>query len=131
MRSLLQPDSGPCGSVPTVHNYAAPGFLHRRTCASHGVDIGDGRRRPLQNVLSGGAAEDAVVNENADPDVVTDMLAALERVVPWKANYRHGEGNSAAHAGSVGPVRARAVGDAEIRTRMPLRAHYKRLVSRS
>lgn len=37
------------------------------------------------------------INENADPDVVTDMLAALERMVPWQANYRHGEGNSAAH----------------------------------
>jgi secondary thiamine-phosphate synthase enzyme len=37
------------------------------------------------------------INENADPDVVTDMLAALERMVPWKAGYQHGEGNSAAH----------------------------------
>ena len=37
------------------------------------------------------------INENADPDVVTDMLAALERMVPWQAGYRHGDGNSAAH----------------------------------
>jgi secondary thiamine-phosphate synthase enzyme len=37
------------------------------------------------------------INENADPDVTTDMLAALERMVPWQAGYRHGEGNSAAH----------------------------------
>ena len=37
------------------------------------------------------------INENADPDVVTDMLAALERMVPWQAGYRHSEGNSAAH----------------------------------
>jgi secondary thiamine-phosphate synthase enzyme len=37
------------------------------------------------------------INENADPDVVTDMLAALDRLVPWEAGYRHGEGNSAAH----------------------------------
>ena len=37
------------------------------------------------------------INENADPDVVTDMLAALERMVPWEAGYRHGEGNAAAH----------------------------------
>lgn len=37
------------------------------------------------------------INENADPDVVTDMLAALDRMVPWEAGYRHGEGNSAAH----------------------------------
>jgi len=37
------------------------------------------------------------INENADPDVTADMKAALDRMVPWKAGYRHGEGNSAAH----------------------------------
>ena len=38
------------------------------------------------------------INENADPDVVTDMLYALEKAVPWKdPQYRHGEGNTAAH----------------------------------
>jgi len=37
------------------------------------------------------------VNEGADPDVVTDMTAALDRLVPWRAGYRHAEGNAAAH----------------------------------
>jgi secondary thiamine-phosphate synthase enzyme len=37
------------------------------------------------------------INENADPDVTADISAALDRMVPWEANYRHGEGNSAAH----------------------------------
>jgi len=37
------------------------------------------------------------INENADPDVVADMTAALERMVPWEAGYAHGEGNAAAH----------------------------------
>lgn len=37
------------------------------------------------------------INENADPDVVTDMDAALEAVVPWQAAYQHMEGNAAAH----------------------------------
>lgn len=37
------------------------------------------------------------INENADPDVVTDILDGLERIVPAKANYRHAEGNSDAH----------------------------------
>jgi secondary thiamine-phosphate synthase enzyme len=41
------------------------------------------------------------INENADPDVVTDMIYALEKAVPWKdAHYRHGEGNTAAHVKS-------------------------------
>jgi secondary thiamine-phosphate synthase enzyme len=42
-----------------------------------------------------------IVSENWDPDVTTDMLAQLERVVPRKNGYRHGEGNSQAHILSV------------------------------
>ncbi len=37
------------------------------------------------------------INENADPDVVSDLTDALEHAVPWKAHYRHSEGNAAAH----------------------------------
>ena len=40
------------------------------------------------------------INENADPDVPRDLLAALDRIVPLSANYRHAEGNSAAHVKS-------------------------------
>ena len=38
------------------------------------------------------------INENADPDVMTDMEQVLDRVVPWDAGYAHFEGNTAAHA---------------------------------
>jgi len=38
-----------------------------------------------------------MINENADPDVLTDIELALERIVPWNGNYHHGEGNAAAH----------------------------------
>jgi secondary thiamine-phosphate synthase enzyme len=37
------------------------------------------------------------INEGADPDVVRDMSAALDRIVPWEDGYHHGEGNAAAH----------------------------------
>ncbi len=37
------------------------------------------------------------VNENADPDVVTDILAGLGRLAPERADWRHAEGNSDAH----------------------------------
>ena len=41
------------------------------------------------------------VNENADPDVVHDLLAALEEAVPWRRPFhRHSEGNSDAHVKS-------------------------------
>lgn len=37
------------------------------------------------------------INENADPDVVADLIRALDRLVPWEGAYRHAEGNAAAH----------------------------------
>ena len=41
------------------------------------------------------------INENADPDVIHDVLAALDQAVPWaRGFYRHAEGNSAAHVKS-------------------------------
>jgi secondary thiamine-phosphate synthase enzyme len=41
------------------------------------------------------------INENADPDVIHDVLGVLDRTIPWEhPTYRHGEGNSAAHVKS-------------------------------
>ncbi|PIV19315.1 MAG: hypothetical protein COS41_01370 [Elusimicrobia bacterium CG03_land_8_20_14_0_80_50_18] len=37
------------------------------------------------------------INENADPDVKRDILAEMNKVIPFDDDYRHGEGNSAAH----------------------------------
>jgi secondary thiamine-phosphate synthase enzyme len=37
------------------------------------------------------------INENADPDVVHDLLIGLNKAFPDRAEFRHGEGNSAAH----------------------------------
>ncbi len=41
------------------------------------------------------------INESADPSVKTDILSVLNKVIPWNDNYRHLEGNSAAHIKSV------------------------------
>ncbi len=45
------------------------------------------------------------INESADPSVKSDMLMILNKIIPWEADYRHLEGNSAAHIKStlVGP----------------------------
>ncbi len=41
------------------------------------------------------------INENADPDVINDMLRQFTEMVPWRQPfYDHGEGNSAAHVKS-------------------------------
>ena len=37
------------------------------------------------------------INENADPDVGTDLLGVLEHLVPRSGSYRHLEGNADAH----------------------------------
>ena len=37
------------------------------------------------------------INENADPDVIADMIAKLNALVPENGNYAHSEGNSDAH----------------------------------
>ncbi|MCL2282535.1 MAG: secondary thiamine-phosphate synthase enzyme YjbQ [Fibromonadales bacterium] len=37
------------------------------------------------------------INENADPDVVRDLLIGLDKAFPDRAEFRHAEGNSSAH----------------------------------
>ena len=41
------------------------------------------------------------INESADPSVKDDILMVLNQIVPWDANYKHSEGNSAAHVKST------------------------------
>ncbi len=48
------------------------------------------------------------INESADPSVKSDLLMILNRIVPWKADYRHMEGNSPAH------VKTTLVGSSEL-----------------
>lgn len=57
------------------------------------------------------------INENADPDVVRDMLYGFETVYPtFDSNYRHFEGNSHAHlkSSTVGPSQTLILQDGEL-----------------
>lgn len=77
---------------------------------SQGVDI---TRQVSRVVEASGVAEGwcevfvphttaaVAVNEAADPDVIHDIINALDKQVPWQGGYRHVEGNSAAHVKSV------------------------------
>ncbi len=51
------------------------------------------------------------INESADPSVKADILMVLNSVIPWKAGYRHLEGNSPAHIKSsiIGPSELLAI----------------------
>ena len=67
-------------------------------------------RREAASMLSGSGLLHAYVphttagicvNEGYDPDVADDVARVLDHLVPWKADYRHAEGNSAAHVKSI------------------------------
>lgn len=56
------------------------------------------------------------VNENADPDVVTDMLFALDKTYPDRPEFRHFEGNTTAHlkSSAVGCQQSFIVDDGQL-----------------
>ena len=56
------------------------------------------------------------INENADPTVQSDMLAELDKVIPWRDGYEHVEGNSAAHikASMMGPSHTILIGEGRL-----------------
>jgi len=41
------------------------------------------------------------INEHADPDVASDVEAALDRLIPAKGPYKHAEGNSDSHIKAI------------------------------
>ena len=66
--------------------------------------------RSVQEAVKKTGAEDGVcivfvphttagitINENADPSVVQDIIMELNKIVPFKDQYHHLEGNSPAH----------------------------------
>jgi len=48
------------------------------------------------------------INESADPSVKSDIQMILNQIIPWEADYRHYEGNSAAH------IKSTLVGSSEL-----------------
>ena len=57
------------------------------------------------------------INEGADPDVVRDIVYAVEKLIPWNdPAYAHMEGNSAAHIRSaiIGNSRVIPIIDGEL-----------------
>jgi secondary thiamine-phosphate synthase enzyme len=56
------------------------------------------------------------INENADPSVVQDIIKQLDKLVPWQDNYRHTEGNAAAHikAGILGTSQFVLINDGQL-----------------
>ncbi|MFP4325289.1 MAG: secondary thiamine-phosphate synthase enzyme YjbQ [Desulfonatronovibrio sp.] len=51
----------------------------------------------LLNIYCPHTTAGITINEGADPSVAGDILVSLEKLVPYKGDYRHAEGNSDAH----------------------------------
>ena len=75
---------------------------HKRTEL---IDITDKVKKSIQPDIENGlvyifslhTTGAITINENADPAVKTDILNTVNRIIPWDDNFKHMEGNSAAH----------------------------------
>ncbi len=86
-------------SLPTAHNnWTDVTDRARETLRESGIRDG------ICVVYCPHTTAGITINENADPDVVRDLIFALEKTYPDRAEFRHAEGNSAAH------LRASAMG---------------------
>jgi secondary thiamine-phosphate synthase enzyme len=65
--------------------------LVRQTIQESGVETG------ICHVFIPHTTAGVTINENADPNVVRDILMELNKVIPFQDNYSHLEGNAAAH----------------------------------
>jgi secondary thiamine-phosphate synthase enzyme len=63
----------------------------RQAIADSGIEKG------IAVIYSPHTTAGITINENADPDVVRDLLYALDKTYPDRPEFRHFEGNSAAH----------------------------------
>ncbi len=68
-------------------------ITHRVTDEVRNSDVRDG----IAVVYVPHTTAGVTINENADPDVVRDMIAALDKTYPVNGDYLHYEGNSHAH----------------------------------
>ena len=76
-----------------------------------------GVREGIAVIFSPHTTAGFTINENADPDVVHDMLCGFEKVFPTEQFfYQHAEGNSHAHMKTtmVGPSQTLIIHDGEL-----------------
>ncbi len=76
--------------TPTTNFYAITSHV-REAIRTSGITAG------IAIVFCPHTTAGITINENADPDVVTDLLFGLEKAFPDRAEFRHIEGNSSAH----------------------------------
>ena len=65
------------------------------------IDAVKGKECSLLHVYTPHTTCGLLINEEADPDVIQDIIGALERIAPSDYPYKHREGNSDAHIKSA------------------------------
>ena len=71
------------------------------TRQAESVVLQSGVKRGICVVYAPHTTAAVTINENADPTVREDIIAVLDKLVPWREPfYKHAEGNSAAHVKS-------------------------------
>ncbi len=81
-------------TVPTHHRNQMIDVtdLIRHSASRHGIQFG------MAIVYVPHTTAAVTINENADPDVKSDLLHKLEKLIPKEESfYRHNEGNSDSH----------------------------------
>lgn len=58
-------------------------------------------QRGMCNIFVPHTTAAITINEGCDPSVMHDVLNSFSRLIPWRADYTHPEGNSAAHIKSI------------------------------
>jgi secondary thiamine-phosphate synthase enzyme len=96
---------------PAMNSLPTQTHKIRTTARNEMVEVTDHLRQVVsrRNILEGmlvlyvpHTTAAVTINENADPDVKSDMLAKLSELVPQRERYyRHGEGNSDSHVKSA------------------------------
>lgn len=61
------------------------------------VDSVKGKQGSLLHLFCTHTTCGLLINEDADPDVMKDLLETFERLAPRNSGYAHAEGNSDAH----------------------------------
>ena len=67
------------------------------TSEVEGVVMESGVQNGLCHIFVPHTTAGVTINENWDPSVRTDILSALDNLVPPSGRYRHAEGNAPAH----------------------------------
>jgi secondary thiamine-phosphate synthase enzyme len=65
------------------------------------VNVVRGKTGKILHVFTPHTTCGIVINEDADPHVMEDVLEALDRMVPRDYSYKHLEGNADAHVKSI------------------------------